>query len=122
MKIFISHYRHTDYEQELYAPLRASALITKHEFILPHMHGEFVYTKEDVRTCDIVFAEVSQSVTGVGIEIGWANAYGKPVVCMVKSGKKLSNSLQFITKDFIEYTDSTDLIVKMEAFLAKMDI
>lgn len=32
--------------------------------------------------CDLVVAEVSQPSSGVGYEIGWAAAMGKPVLCL----------------------------------------
>jgi len=118
MKLFFSHYRHAHYEVELYAPLRSSALSSAHELILPHEHGSIVSTKEAVRSADILFAEVTTSATGIGIEIGWADAAGVPVVCVFKKDAKPSDSLQFITKDFIEYADSADLIAKIEAYLA----
>lgn len=118
MVIFLSHYRHTDYEQELYAPLRDSEICKNHEVIMPHAHGSVVNTKDDVLRADLVLAEVSHSATGVGIEIGWADAAGKRIVCMFKSGVKPSNSLQFVTKDFIEYESATDMVQKLSAFLA----
>lgn len=119
MKLFFSHYRHAEYEQELYAPLRASALNQQHEIILPHEHGAVVNTKAAIKDADIVFAEVSNSATGVGIEIGWADAFGKPIVCLYKQGTKPSSSLQFVTKDFIEYAGSSDLVEKVISEVAK---
>jgi len=117
MKIFLSHYRHTEYETELYAPLRESPLASEHDIIMPHEHGSVVSTKEMVESADLVLAEVSRSATGVGIEIGWANALEKPIICIFKSGVKPSNSLQFVTKDFIEYEGTADMIAKITACL-----
>lgn len=118
MKLFFSHYRHTDYETELYEPLRKSALSGTHELILPHEHGSVVKTKDEIKNADVLFAEVSHSATGIGIEIGWADAFGKPIVCLYKRGVKPSNSLQFVTHEFIEYESSDDLVTKIEAYLA----
>ena len=119
MKIYLAHSRHSfDYENELYKPLRASALNTKHEIILPHEKtADAVTSKEVIKTCDLVLAEVSYPATGVGIELGWADAFGKPILCVYKAGNEIPSSLRFITKDFIVYSDSGDLISQLDEFL-----
>ena len=121
MKIYFAHSRHfLDYENDLYKPLRASALNASHEIILPHEStAEAVTSKESIKTSDLVCAEVSYPATGVGIELGWADAFGKPILCLYKAGNEVSGSLQFLTKDFITYTDITDLISQLDEFLKK---
>ncbi len=113
MKIFFTHNRHSNFENELYKPLRQSALNSEHEIILPHEGGRAQNTKELIKSAGLVAAEVSEPATGVGIELGWADAFNVPIVCMHKKGTKLSNSLKYITKDFIEYENSDDMIRKL---------
>ncbi len=119
MKIFFAHYRHADYEKDLYEPLRASVLSTEHEIILPHEHGSVIKTKDVIRSADVVFAEVSYSATGVGIELGWADAFGKPIVCLYKKGTKPSGSLQFLTSEILEYENGDDLVGKVALAIAR---
>jgi hypothetical protein len=65
-----------------------------------------------------VIAEVSFPATGQGIELGWADSFSVPVICLYKKGTKPSGSLKVITKTIVSYTDSTDLVHKIEYLLS----
>lgn len=39
-------------------------------------------TKDIIKTCDLMIAEVSLPATGLGIELGWAKAFKVPILCM----------------------------------------
>lgn len=103
----------------MYEPLKASRLIEKHEFFFPHDGDKEKKTKHEIKEADVVFAEVSLPGTGLGIELGWADAFDKKIVCLSKKGAHLSNSLKFVTKTFIEYEDSHDLVEKISEYLKK---
>jgi hypothetical protein len=108
-----------DYEQELYAPIRASALNNAYEIVLPHEKGADAHTKDVIRSSGFVFAEVSHPATGVGIELGWADAFGIPIICLHKKGVYVSGSLRYVTNHFLEYTDGDDLVRQMSVFLSQ---
>ncbi len=118
MKIYVSHSREFDFKEGLYKPLEDSALV-KYDFFLPHEDGKDLNTKEEIKNSELVLAEVSFPSTGQGIELGWANILKVPIVCISKTGNKVSGSLQYLTQDFITYTDSKDLISKLDSFLNK---
>lgn len=123
MKIYVSHSRNYDYENELYLPLRNSELSSHHEFILPHENSSEPFnTKKLFQThgCDLVIAEVSFPATGQGIELGWANLLDIPVICISKKDAKISGSLKVITDKFVEYESSDDLIQKLNVQLASL--
>lgn len=113
MEIYIAHSNGFDFKNELYAPLRKSELNIKHHIFLPHETDEFVNTKEIIRKSDIIVAEVSYPATGVGIELGWANDANKRVICIYKTGCKVSKSLKVVCNTFIEYSNSSDIIAKL---------
>jgi len=73
-------------------------------------------TSDIIKNQDLVIAEVSHASTGQGIELGWANLFGTPILCVNKKGSKPSNSLRFISDNFIEYSDSEDLIDKLTEY------
>ena len=99
-------------------PLRKSLVDSQYAIFLPHENPEETFkSKEIIKECDIVFAEVSFPATGMGIELGWSDGFAKPIVCLYRKGAKISRSLRFITNDFIEYDDSDDLIRKVLLFL-----
>ena len=82
MKIFIAHASSYDYKNELYLLIRKSYLNNEHEIILPIENGREVITKEMIKSCDLVIAEVSYPSTGMGIELGWADIFKIPIYCI----------------------------------------
>lgn len=119
MKIYISHSRNFTFKTDLYQPLQDSKLSLKHAFFFPHEDERSMNTQKEIQDSDLVVAEVSYPSTGQGIELGWASAAQVPIVCVSKEGSKVSGSLQYITKDFITYTDAEDLVLKLTQFLDK---
>ncbi|HKC14671.1 MAG TPA: hypothetical protein VKC89_01760 [Patescibacteria group bacterium] len=118
MKIYIAHSTNYDFKNELYVPLRNSALNSQHDIVLPHENDTFIKTKDIIRESDLVIAETSYPSTGEGIELGWADSFKVPVVCISKEGTKISNSLKTVSDAFIVYRNSEDLIDQLIAFLA----
>jgi hypothetical protein len=123
MRIYFCHSKEFDYQRNLYTPVRKSLLNMEHNIFLPHEDlQKTIKSKDIIRDCDIVFAEVSFPATGMGIEIGWADAFGVPIVCLYGKNAQVSKSLRFITNDFIEYDNSEDLVHKITLFLKKKEI
>jgi len=112
MIIYVSHSTDFNYKDELYESLRELKL----EFIFPHEAKE-INSKEQIKKSDMIIAEVSFNKLGIGIEIGWANAFNKPIIFIYKKGIKISNSLKFIPGKFIEYSDKEDMINKIKSNL-----
>ncbi len=117
MKIYIGHSRKFNFKEELYLPVRKSRLNSKYEIILPHevdQKADNFVSKDIIETCDVMIAEVSFPSTGLGIELGLASSFGRPIICIYRKGSEISDSLKVICKNFIEYTDKGDLIEKLE--------
>ena len=117
MKIYVSHLKKSNFKQELYEPLRNSGI---DEFIFPHENSDEPFKTRELfenKGCNLVLAEVSNPSTGQGIELGWASILNIPIICIYKTGSKIANSLKVITKDFIEYSDSKDLINKLNLII-----
>lgn len=123
MKIYIGHASKLDFKKELYQPIRESQLNLEHEIILPHEiyseANDFV-TRDIIKACDIMIAEVSFPATGLGIELGWADSVGVPIICIYREGQKVAGSLKVITDNFIEYTDVDDMINKIGDAIEKI--
>jgi predicted DNA-binding antitoxin AbrB/MazE fold protein len=115
MKIYVAHSRAFDYENELYKPLRESSLNEKVEIILPHEKSEELFnSKEELKNVDYVIAEVSYPSTGVGIELGWANAYNTPIILVYKTGSVISASAGSVATKILEYSSSEELVQKIQ--------
>lgn len=118
--IYVSHTRDYDFKKQLYEPLRESGLNYKFNIILPHEKSDTPYNSKDLfksRNFQCLLAEISYPSISLGIELGWADSCGIKIICLVKKGFKISNSLRVLTDKFIEYEDSTELIDKLENIL-----
>src|SRR6185437_3604843 len=112
MKIYVSHRRNSEFKKDLYDPLKQSDLANIHNFILPHDNNPQSFDAKELlqnKKCDLVLAEVSYPATGQGIELGWANVFEIPIMCIYKEGSDISGSLKFICKDFLAYRNSEDM-------------
>jgi hypothetical protein len=116
MIIQLWHSRDTDFQKELYTPIQKSDFFGEHKWIFPHDTVE-VNSRETLKEIDLFIAEVSQPATGLGIELGFASSYGKQIHCISKKWSKISSSLKYIAKDFIEYDNDEDMIRKLWEFL-----
>lgn len=118
MKIVVTHSSSLDFVKKLYEPLQCSELWQQHEFLLPQESGmKEQITKEIIAKADLDIAEVSLPSTGQGIELGWADAAGIPIICIYASGENFSSSVNYVAQDFLEYSNSDDMIAKLESFL-----
>ena len=118
MKIYLSHASGYDYESELYTPLKASDIAATHKILFPHDKENIdINSKNLVQHWDLVIAEVSRPSTGQGIELGWASSSDTAILCIYRTGSKVSSSLKFITCDLIEYSDEADMLIKLSAWL-----
>ena len=122
IEIYVAHSKDFDYKNELYAPLRHSSLNSQYKITLPHEADEFINTKEIIRKSNLVVAEVSYPSTGQGIELGWADSFHIPIVCLYREGTKPSGSLRAVTKTIVPYSDRADLISKIEDFLSQNNL
>lgn len=114
MKIYVSHARNFDFINELYNPLKEAKLSV--EFIFPHENGSSPFNSKELfekHLCNYVLAEVSTPSTGQGIELGWADVFGVPIICFCKSGTTPAKSLNILTDKIMEYGDSLDLVNKL---------
>lgn len=116
MEIYVAHSRAFDFRNELYLPLRQSLLNKEHNLVLPHESGGAFFNSEDYirKTADLLVAEVSEPSTGLGIELGWANAYGVPIILVYREGSKLSKSLGAVANQTIEYGGGDELVMGLE--------
>lgn len=120
MKIFVAHSSAFDFRKKLYEPLRASSLNTEHQIFLPQETGEEEVTRDLIKECDFVIGEVSMPSTGMGIELGWANSFGVPILALYEAGGKRSHSVEYVAKEIIAYSDSAEMIQKISDFIAKL--
>ncbi len=77
------------------------------------------HARDQIQAADLLIAEVSEKAIGVGVEIGYAVAVGKPVLYIRKSPATYSTTVGgMATKSFV-YTDTDDLRIKLTQFMEK---
>ncbi len=113
MKIFISHSKDFNFQDELYSPLKNSELAKHHEFIFPYEDGKEIAVKDVIRDCDMVVAEVSKVSFEQGLELGWANGAYITTVCFYKPGSQVSTLLKDITDSVFEYSSMEEVTKKI---------
>lgn len=121
MKIYIAHSSAFDFKQDLYKPLHDAHWSKEHEVVMPHEHSSEQYdSKSEMRSFDLVIAEVSYPSTGMGIELGWASSIGVPIVAIYQEGAKPSGSIKAVTDTFIDYESAEDLQEKLGVYIAAL--
>lgn len=117
MKIYLTHSKKIDYT-ELYKALEQS--FTEEEFIFPYREkSEPVDSSEFLKHkgCDLLLADVSIPSTGQGIEIGWADSSGIPILFIYKKGSDVSRSFKFLSDKIIQYENFVDVASKLRKVL-----
>ena len=112
VKIYVGHSSGFDCKQELYQPLKESELSQNHEFVFPHEDSDELFDSKTYfrEECDLFVAEVSRASTGLGIELGWADQFDVPILCVYRPGSNPSGSLKAVTDNIEVYESSEDLI------------
>lgn len=78
-------------------------------------------TLESIHQADVLIAEVSEKVIGVGIEIGYAAALGKPIIYLRKSDAPFSTTVGGLATIAIVYDNPQDLEDKLIDALHSLD-
>ncbi len=122
MRIYVAHTKFDGYIDKLYKPLVNSELARRHRLIFPHQFSAAPFESRAMffgGECHLVIAEVTHRSTSLGIELGWANALGVPIICVHVLGTRSSSSLGVISKDIIAYTGPDTLIAQLLPLVEK---
>jgi hypothetical protein len=115
MKVYVGHSSSINFEEEIYQPLKRSHLFDKHDFVLPHESGGLFDSKKFLlKEADLMVAEVSKASTGLGIELGWADLFEVPVICVYQEGSNPSGSLNAVARQIQVYSGQEELISLLE--------
>ena len=122
MNIYVGHSSEIDYIKDLYKPIKDSKLVADHKFVYPHESGseQFDSLAFFKSKCNLLIAEVSNASTGLGIEIGWADAHKIPVIYLHKKDTQVSTALSKVSDSFIEYYNGKDMIGKLSFEISKL--
>jgi len=71
----------------------------------------------DIDSCDLLIAEVSEKAIGIGVEVGYAKAKGKPVIYLRKSNAEHSTTVAGASDYQVVYKDLNELLVLLKAIV-----
>lgn len=121
MNVYVGHPKSIDYLQKLYPAIKKTRLYKEHHVVLPHEYsGSPFHSKEYLPTCSLMIAEGSEQATGLGIEMGWADLMGIPILCIYQEGRKIAGSYKVMTNQFICYADEDDLVEKLDIYIGNI--
>ncbi len=63
-----------------------------------------------IRESKVVLIEASEKGVGIGIEAGYAFAFGIPIIVIARIGTEISNSLRGVAREILFYDKPDDLI------------
>lgn len=70
--------------------------------------------------CDLLIAETSDKAIGIGIEVGYAKAKGKPVIYMRNKNAEHSTTVSGISDFQIVYSDEVDLERQLAVVISRI--
>ncbi len=110
-RIYVAHSKKINYKEKLYKVIRESKELNEYNIILPHEFNEDSSNpREFYKTLDLFIAEVSETGTGLGIELGWVYDDNVPIYYIYEKGCKLSGSIRCVSDKFYEYSDDESLV------------
>ena len=123
MKIYVAHSNSFNFQADLYEPLER-ILGSNHELILPQIKSMSQFESKDLfqnKGCEVIIAEVSLPSIGLGIELGWANMYGIPIICIHRDDSAISPALQLVSTKDIPYKDILEIQVELTSMLDELE-
>ncbi len=121
MKIYIAHSQAFDFKNELYAPLK-SIKDSDVELVFPHDSGSEPFNSKQLfnsKQCAFILAEVSDASTGLGIELGWADALQIPIYAIHRKGALPSGAIKVVAKCIEEYETHSELLSIIQQIINK---
>ena len=118
--VYVTHSTDYDYRSNLYVPIRSSRLNEQLRIVLPHERSSELFSSKAFfrDECDLVIAEISTHRFGVGIEMGWADAFNVPIIGLHQAGITPSRSAVSVCKAVLEY-DSGTLVQQFDAAVSE---
>lgn len=118
MKIYFWHTKRFEYINEIYEAIINSKFYQENEIVLPHKDSNLAFnSKEYLKSCDLMIAEISYPSLSLGIEMWWANLYWCKIICIYKKWTKVSKSLETVSDTFLEYENIEEIIEIIEKYI-----
>ena len=89
----------------------------------PHQEKEMMRIAfEEIDRSDFLIIELSKKAIGVGVEVGYAFAKGKPIIYIKRKNTNYSTTVAGCSDIIIEYKNEFHLIEEIEKIIKKDDL
>lgn len=111
--------------EEIIQTLRESSIsslvfVDRYRFELEQEREMMKTAMSEIDSCDLLIAEVSDKGIGIGVEVGYAKAKGKPVVYLRHQNAEHSTTVSGVSDFQVIYSDITDLKQKLTQVITKL--
>lgn len=93
--------------------IKTIVFVNKYSFTLEREKEMMRIAFEEIRDSDIVIAEASNRAIGVGVEIGYAKSFNKPIVYVRKESAEYSSVVGGVSDLKLVYKNVKDLEQKL---------
>jgi 2'-deoxynucleoside 5'-phosphate N-hydrolase len=104
------------------AGLRAHVFVRAYTFGPDEGRAMMAATQADLRAVDLLVAELTHKAIGVGIEIGYAAALGKPVIVVRRAGADPSTTAGGLADAVVVYDSPANLRARLFAALRALGL
>lgn len=94
--------------------IQSFVFVDQYNFALEDEKKMMAQAMSDIKSCDILIAEVTKKGIGIGIEVGYAKAMGKPVFYLRDAEAEHSTTVSGISDYRVIYVDENDLVAKLD--------
>lgn len=96
---------------------RAHVFVNAYTFTPDQQREMMAATVADLRAADLLIAEVTYKAIGVGIEVGYAAALGKPILYLRRAGSEPSTTVGGLATHTLVYCSPDDLRAQLAALV-----
>ena len=104
------------------AQIEPFVFVERYHFGLDEARTMMQTAKKHLDESDVLIAELSHKAIGVGVEVGYMAAQGKPIVYLRREGAEYSSTVGGLADVAITYRDIADLKGQLGAVLGEMGI
>lgn len=98
--------------------IKAFVFVDQYRFEQQQQYEMMQQAFADIDRCDLLIAEVSEKGIGIGVEVGYAKAKGKPVIYLRNEHAEHSTTVAGASDHQIVYKNEHDLERQLKAILA----
>ncbi len=100
--------------------IKAFAFVDNFSFSSDQEKEMMIEAMKAIDNCDLLIAETSDKGIGIGVEVGYAKAKGKPVIYLRNNNAEHSTTVSGISDWKVLYEDIADMEKGLHAVLARI--